>query len=192
MIDSQTESDIRDYASERGFRAATLERWLELASGDAVALWDLTRELRLGENQMRDLWDWSEEIAARDGTSITAVLAHESVKATRMAAGRGERLKALKAALRRLRFPALVQVEDRIATLTRTLGLPRNVRLTVPEYLEGDEIRIEIVAADAASLRAAAEKVASTAATPACEEIFELLSGAAYGKPSAGEPPRKG
>lgn len=183
MTEQQIDNELRAYAKERGFRGETIQRWLALADEDRASLWDLTRELRLGENQMRDLWDWSEEIAARDATSIAAVLAHPSVKAARAAAGRGERLKGVKAALRRLRFPVLVEVQDRITTLTRTLELPRNVRLIVPEYLEGDEIRIEIVGGDAPSLRAAAEKVASAAATPACEEIFELLSGSACTNP---------
>lgn len=175
MIDAAIEAAIRAYAAERGFQQTTLERWLALAPADAAAVWDLTRELRLGENQVDDLWKWAEEIAARDRTSIAAVLAD----VTAVVAGKGgrnERLKAIKSALRRRRFPALVAAEERIASLVRTLGLPRSVRLTVPEHLEGDDIRVEIVARDAAGLRAAAEALARAASTSTCEDIFELLS----------------
>jgi hypothetical protein len=191
-MDPQIEGDIRTYTGERGFHAATLDRWLALADLDKAALWDLTRQLRLGENQLRDLWVWSEEIAARDETSIATVLAHESVKAARTAAGRAECLKGVKAALRRLRFPALVRAEDRIAALIRALGLPRNVRLILPDHLEGDELRIEIEASDAAALRTAAAALAAAAGTSACEEIFELLSGSADGKAAADKAPGKG
>lgn len=175
MIDAHVEKAIRAYVAERGFHPTTLERWLELAPADAAALWELTRELRLGENQARDLWEWAEEIAARDQTSVAVVLA-DAIAAAGGKGGRNERLKAIKSALRRLRFPALVAAEDRIATLVRALDLTRDVRLTVPEHLEGDEIRVEIVARDAAGLRAAADDLVRAASTSACEEIFDLLS----------------
>lgn len=176
MIEPLTENAIRAYAAERGFHQTTLERWLALAPVDAAALWDLTRELRLGENQAGDLWEWAEEIAARDRTTIAAVFADATVAGGGAKAGRGERLKAIKSALRRRRFPALVAAEERIAALVRTLGLPRSVRLVVPEHLEGDDIRVEIVARDADGLRAAAEALARAASTSTCEDIFELLS----------------
>jgi hypothetical protein len=175
MIDPQTEKAIRAYAAERGFHPTTLERWLVLAPADATALWDLTRDLRLGENQARDLWEWAEETAARDRLSLAAVLA-EVVAAAGRTGGRNERLKAVKSALRRRRYPQLVAAEDRIATLVRQLGLPRTVRFTIPDNLEGDEIRVEIVARNAAALQAAAAEVERAASTSACEEIFELLS----------------
>lgn len=179
MDDARLAAEICVYSNERGFHAATVDRWLALPAQDAAALWDLISGLRLGENQARDLWDWSEEIAARDGTTMAAVLATEVVRsALRGSGGRNDRLKAVKACLRRLRFPNLARAEDRLATLIGSLALPRGVKLFVPEFLEGDEVRVEIVAGDAKSLHAAASQIAAAADTPACEEIFELLSGA--------------
>lgn len=171
------EGAIRAYTTERAFHADTCERWLSLAADDAGALWELTQELRLGENQLRDLWQWAEEIAARDRTTLAAVLTGAAVRAARQRpGGRSERLKASKAALRRLRFPGLAKTEDRIAALIAGLDLSPTVRLSVPDFLEGDELRAEIVARDAAGLAAAAHRLAQAAAQPACEEIFELLS----------------
>jgi hypothetical protein len=178
-MDETLERDIRAYGAERGFQRQTVDRWLQLSGADAAAIWELTRDLRLGENQLRDLWEWSEEIAARDGSTLATVLALEPVRlARRTAGGRNDRLKALKAALRRLRFPALTKTQDRINALIASLGLPAGVRLSVADLLEGDDLRAEIVARDPAGLEAGARALADAAATPACEEIFELLSGA--------------
>lgn len=156
---------------------ATVERWLGLEPGDARALLDLARELRLGENQLRDLWEWAEEIGQRDRLALAQVLALDVVAAARRTrnVGRSDKLKLIKTALRRLRFPQLAAAEERLAGLVRQLDLPRNIRLSFPEFLEGDEVRVEIVADSIASLRAAAGRLRGAAETPTCEEIFRLL-----------------
>jgi len=59
--------------------------------------------------------------------------------------------------------------------LVRELNLPRNVRVRFPEFLEGDEVRVEIVADSAAALAAAADRVRAAAATDTCKAIFRLL-----------------
>ena len=176
MTDSDVQAAIRAYAGARMYSAATTERWLRLEAGDGGALLQLATDLRLGENQLRDLWDWAEEIAARDGVPLHHVLAAEPIVATRTPKlGRNDKLKALKAALRRMRFPQLAAVEDRLAGLVRTMGLPRTIRITLPEDLEGDHVRIEITATSQTAWRAAAAALLAAAESPACTELFTLL-----------------
>ena len=176
MIDSDLQAAIHAYAAARMYSAATTGRWLRLAPDDGDALLQLATELRLGENQLRDLWDWAEEIATRDGLTLSHVLAAAPIAAVRARElGRKDKLKALKAALRRLRFPQLAAVEDRLAELVRTLQLPRNVRITLPEHLEGEQLRIEIAADSASAWRAAAAALLAAADTPACAQLFALL-----------------
>jgi len=176
MNDSDLQAGIQAYATARAYGAATTARWLRLAQPDAAALLQLASELRLGEHQLRDLWDWAEEIAAREGLSLSQVLAVEPIAAARARRlGRNDKLKAIKAALRRLRLPQLAALEDRLADLIRTLELPRHVRVNLPAHLEGDQVHIEITAADAAAWRAAAAALMAAADTPACRELFRLL-----------------
>jgi hypothetical protein len=89
--------------------------------------------------------------------------------------GRNDTLKAIKAALRRVRFPHLASVEEQLAGLVRDLGLPRNVRVMLPDFLEGDQVRIEIVAQSTAAWRAAAASLLAAAETTACSDLFTLL-----------------
>jgi hypothetical protein len=168
---------IRAFAHERRYGAPTLERWLALDPADGLALLELAQELRLGENQLRDLWEWTEEIAQRDQRSLAQVLALEPVAAPRRSRslGRNDKLKLTKAALRRLRFPQLVAAEERLAALVRQLDLPRNIRVTFPEFLEGDDVRIEILADSVASLKAAADRLRAAAEAPPCTAIFQVL-----------------
>ena len=176
MIDTALQAAVRAYGAERHYRSATLERWAALPAGDAAALLDLAQDLRLGENQLRDLWEWASDVAGREQVSIGAVLALDAVAvARRQPVGRNDRLRLVRSALRRLRYPQLSALEDRLADLVRRLDLPRGVSVTLPEFLEGDAVRIEIVATDPDRLRAAAERLARAADSPACRELFVLL-----------------
>ena len=168
---------IHTFARERRYAPATLERWRALEPRDARALLEVAQELRPSENQLRDLWEWADEIAHRDRLSLAQVLALEPVTSVRRTrnVGRNDKLKLMKAALRRLRFPQLAASEDRLAALVRELDLPRNIRVVFPEFLEGDEVRIEIVSDSVAALAAAAERLRAAAGTPACKAIFQLL-----------------
>ena len=176
MLDSALQTAIRDFGAQRKYSVATIDRWLALTVADGAALLDVASELRLGENQLRDLWEWADDIAARDGLSLAQILTSDPVAAAlRSQVSRNDRLKRVKDALRRLRCPQLTAIEERLAGLVRALALPQSVRLTFPEGLEGDAVRVEIVAESAAALRAAAARLHTAADTDVCAEIFTLL-----------------
>ena len=177
MAEGRFHAALLAFTAERRYSAAAVERWSALKPEDGEALLELARELRLGENQLRDLWDWAEDIANRDHLSVARVLALEPVRLARRArhVGRNDKLKLIKTALRRVRFPQLAAAEERLAALIRELNLPRNVRVRVPEFLEGDELCVEIVADSTASLAAAADRLRAAADTATCKAIFQLL-----------------
>jgi len=179
MPDTDWSEQVRAFAAERRLRPTCIDRWLALSATDGSALLTLASELRLGENQLRDLWEWAEEIALRDASTLAAVLESEplrSVRGSRL--GRADALKAFKAALRRLRFPEMAAQERRIAALVDRLGLPAGVRVQWPEFLEGDSLRVVIDARGAGALRAAAYALGEAAQRAECAEIFSLLDGA--------------
>jgi hypothetical protein len=178
MSESALESAIRAFATDRRYTAATVQRWLDLDPLDRGTLLDLAQELRLGEHQLYDVWEWAEEIGQRDGRSLSGVLSLESVVAARrQPVGRNDKLKRVKGALRRLRFPALSAAEDRLAALIRSLRLPPDVRISVPEFLEGDEVRVEIVARTPEDLRNAVASLQEAAGSQTCDDLFAVLGG---------------
>ncbi len=169
-------SAVREFAAARRFSALTLERWLRLPTADQATLLRLAERLRLGENQFRDLLDWSDEIALRDRCSVTDVWAREPLAAALMRdLGRNEMIAAVKAALRTLRFPQLTAAEARLAELVRQLKLPRGARVHLPEHLEGDEVRIELRARSAAAMRETTEAVQRALSGSELDEIFRTL-----------------
>jgi len=167
-------------AAERRYSAATLARWQQLPARDAEALRALATELRPSENQLRDLWEWAADVATRDDVPLATVLAHESLVAVRRRPlARSEKLKLVKAALRRLRYPRLAAAELELATRVGALALPRGARVEFPPFLEGDDVHVSFVARSAAEWEAIARALLTAASDPHCHALFDTLAGAA-------------
>jgi len=165
------------FAAAHKLQDTLRRRWASLAPADRESLLDLAEALRLGENHLRDVFDWAEEIALRDSTTIAAVLSAETVRAARARdLGRNEAIKAVREALRRLRFPRLVEAEERLGRQLRSLRLPPNVRLILPLNLQDTEVRVEIRAGDTSTLSAAVESLRAAMQRPEFAELFRLLS----------------
>ena len=73
-----SEMEIRQYAKDKGFHPQTLERWLGWDQSARDDLFRLAVGLKLGENHLRDLMDWLEEIALRDQSTIERNLSKQA------------------------------------------------------------------------------------------------------------------
>lgn len=144
---SPSADQITTYAQEKHLSARTLARWQTWAADDQAAFLSLVQTLQIGENHIRDLLDWLEEIRLRDGVTVCDVLARPEI-ARPLAAqlGRNDRLKAVKEALRKVRYPRLSRLEEKVRAAVKALDLGGRVRVSFPSVLEGDEMTIEIKA----------------------------------------------
>ena len=174
-----SEREIRDYSTAKGFHPQTVARWLSWQAEDASALERLAIALKIGENHLRDLMDWLEEIALRDRQSIHAILTSKPIddSATDPRLGRADRLKRVKEQIRRLRFPRLAETEDAIQARIQELKLHPAIRVSVPPGLEGGQVRVEFSAASHEELKQLAVKLHEAADKVSMAEIFALLAG---------------
>jgi hypothetical protein len=147
----------------------------------SAALCRLALALKIGENHLRDLMDWLEEIELRDGRAIDAILADKVIAdiETDPRLGRADKLKRIKEELRRQRFPRLAGTEDAIKKLIHELRLPAEITLAAPAGLEGGRLRVEFNASSQEELQRLTAKLAEAADTEAVGEAFALLAGAA-------------
>lgn len=170
---------ILAYGKERGFHEQTLGRWLRLSPGDRDALLELAQGLRIGENHFRDLLDWLEEIALRDGVSLGEVLKRETF--SRLLSdprlGRSDKLKCVKEELRRLRFPRLSEIEKGIERKIRGLKLKPQIQMSVLPGLEGGALTVQIRATGYDEFRRLVKELGETLEKNSMREIFVLLSG---------------
>ena len=180
-----TAQTIQEYARRRGFHPQIQERWLSWNSNDGAALFEVALSLKAGENHLRDLMDWLEEIALRDGVVISELLESKTISDIRTdpRLGRADRLKRIKDQIRRIRFPRLSQIEDSIQSKIRQLKLQPGVRLSVPAGLEGGDLHIEFTAGSPAELKSILAKLGTAAESESLAEIYGLLKGGAKAEP---------
>ena len=172
------EAAISAYARTKHFSPATLGRWLGCAPADQEALLSIAESLRLGENQFRDVFDQAREIAARRQCAIAEVLGTAPIRdVLGRGLGRNEAVRALKQAMRRLRYPQLAATEARLAGMAKALGLPPGVEVYFPENLEGEEVSVHLRANSAAQLRERVERLTTVMRRAEVDEIFRLLEG---------------
>jgi hypothetical protein len=174
-----SEMEIRQYAESRGFHPQTLERWLGWGAAARNALFRLAVDLKVGENHLRDLMDWLEEIALREQLTIEEILASQPIVdfASDPRLGRADKLKRIKEEIRRWRFPRLAQTEDAIRARIHKLKLHPEIRLTVPLGLEGGRLQVELSASSHDEFKKLVIKLADTVTDNTVREIFALLAG---------------
>jgi hypothetical protein len=183
------ESAIRDYANSKGFHRQTVDRWLGWQAADQDALEEIAVSLKVSENHLRDMMDWLEEIALRDGSNISAILkrpAMGSIK-TDPRLGRSDKLKRLKEQLRRWRFPRLAAIEESIRVKIQALKLPAAIHLSVSPGLEGGAVHVSFSAGSPGEFEKLTHRLSDAASSRIVAEIFDSLSGGgAENEPSQG------
>jgi hypothetical protein len=138
---------IAAYAEAKRLSPQTLARWKAWGEEDQVALLTVARELQLGENQLRDFLDWLEEIMARDGVAVRDLLTRGEVRSPLQGKlSRNDKLKAVKEALRKIRYPRLSRLEEALRTAGKALDLGSRIQVLFPPSLEGEEITVELKA----------------------------------------------
>ena len=172
-------SAIRDYAKAKNFHQQTLDRWLGWQPADQDALEEIASDLKIGENHLRDMMDWLEEIALRDAARIHEILARPALFSIKSdpRLGRADKLKRIKEQLRRWRFPRLAGIEDSIRMKIQSLKLPAGIRMGVPAGLEGGRLHVEFSAGSVAELGKLTQRLNDAVSTTVPAEIFDLLAG---------------
>ena len=167
---------IATYARHKHLSAQTLARWQAWTEEDQTALLSLAEELQLGENHSRDFLDWLEEIVLRDGGAIHSLLARPELRRPLDAKlSRNDKLKAVKDALRKLRYPRLSRLEDDLHTAVKALDLGGRVRISFPPAFEGDEVTVEIKARNVKELGESVTRLRQRIDDGALQRVFDLL-----------------
>jgi len=170
---------VRAWGEQRRLERAHLERWLALNDESAAALYETARCLRLRTAQLQTALELLEEIALRDGMSISALLARPAIR--RILDGSGAapaRASAFIEELRAIRFPRLRRYLQRMKAEIAVLGLPRTVAVELPKDLASDELKIAIRVRTRAELDSSLSALARSGAE--LGRIVELLGGRAF------------
>ena len=176
MVLPSLAEQILAYAQHKHLNAQILARWQAWTEEDQVELLALAEELQLGENHLRDFVDWLEEIVLRDGGMIRDLLSRPELRRpldTKLS--RNDKLKAIKDAVRRIRYPQLSQLEDDLRATIKALDLGGRVHVSFPPAFEGDEVTVEIKAHNVKELDDSVTRLRQRLDDGALQRMFDLL-----------------
>src|SRR5262249_12677592 len=88
---------------------------------------------------------------------------------------RNDKLKAVKDALRKLRYPQLSQLEEGLRAAVKALDLGGRVHVSFPPAFEGNEITVEIKAGSVKELDDSVARLRQRLDDGALQRMFDLL-----------------
>jgi hypothetical protein len=176
MKADEIDAEIRIVATRRRLPKTHLERWLAMDDASRGAFLALARKLGLRTGQIVSALELLEEIAVREQTTVADVLGRDEIR--RAANTRGSapaRASAFIDALRRLRFPRLRNMQDRLRAEIAALKLPSRISVVLPKELGSDDLQISLQVRSGDELRALVAALSRSSA--GLERIVEMLGG---------------
>lgn len=172
------DSEIKEFAAQRGYQTAIVKRWLAYEADDRIALLRWAQSLKPSGSHFRDFMEWLDEISLRDRCQLKDILGRKKFEdvLTHPRLGRGDKLKRLKDELRRLRYPRLAQLEDDVAHLIKELNLPTEIKVSLPPGFEGGRVMIQLSAADQAEMHRLVDVLNAAADSIEMGRLFDRLT----------------
>lgn len=136
-------------------------------------------ELKPSANALIGLLDLAEEIVQREKCDLVQVLLSEQFAEAMSLEGlpRKEKLKKLREVLERRRFPERSELEDKINSLQKSLRSNHNLKVKLPQELEGDSIEVIILGRCPEDFSLAADRLNGLAKSEELKMLFSILQG---------------
>jgi ParB family chromosome partitioning protein len=142
---AQMEDEIKTYVLKEEVSRSNIRRLSALTPDDRMAVLSLISRLKLGENRLREVLTFLEEIARRNRckekdivqrSEIQDILFQKELTPT-------QKTERVKKVLLNLRYPNMHQMEKEFEKKRKGLDLPSNISLHHSPFFEGRELRVE-------------------------------------------------
>jgi ParB family chromosome partitioning protein len=141
----QMEDEIKIYILNEEVSRTNIRRISALSSKDRMALLSLISPLKLGENRLREILTFLEEVTKRDRLEIREIVERPEIQAilSHRELTPPQRADRMKKALLGLRYPRMHNMEEKFEKKRKELNLPSNVSLYHQPFFEGKGVKVE-------------------------------------------------
>jgi len=139
------EEEIKRYVLKEEVSRTNIRRISALAPKDRMALLSLISPLKLGENRLREILTFLEEIIKRDRLTIREIVKRPEIQAvlSHPELTTSQRADRMKKALLGLRYPRMHSMEEKFEKKRKELNIPSNVFLYHQPFFEGKGLKVE-------------------------------------------------
>lgn len=173
--------EAKTYLASHELPMSVLELVGNLGSNDRHALFTLIIELRLGVNTIKEVLTHLDEIALREGSSITQILNSEQIQdvlADDNLPG-PQKAEQVRRIIRTLRYPQFTELEQRYNRVCQQLPIPKGVRVQADRFFEDDRLSVAFQFQKPEDLQRIAEELRELAKQPELSEVLNLVQGKA-------------
>lgn len=142
---------------------------------DRLAFFNAMQQLSLSQNKECEFIRMVNEIAHREGITISQALSDKPLKEILLAnekLNRAEKTRAAREYLKRRRFPVMARMEDQFKESVKKMSLGERVRIDHPLGFEGGDYSISFCFKDMDELRQILKKIQTTAEDREAQKIF--------------------
>lgn len=118
----------------------------QFSSDDALSFYSLFKRLKLSQNKQKEVITFVAEIAIREGVQPGDVLQYREIRAVldHSDLNRNEKGSQIRAFLKRRRFPALGEAEEKFTEELKALKLDEHIHMTGPPNFEGGPFTLRV------------------------------------------------
>jgi ParB-like chromosome segregation protein Spo0J len=140
------EQGLQEYLVRKNLSLSASALFLHLDKESQQAILLILEALRPGENRVKEIISFLREISLRDGVSIPSLLTRGDIGKilSDQETQRPQRIEQLRRTVKEMRFPRLVEMEQKFAEYKRSLSLPPQISFHPPPFFEGEEFRMEL------------------------------------------------
>jgi ParB family chromosome partitioning protein len=142
---AQMEDETKTYILKEEVSRSNIRKLANMTPDDRVAILSLISFLKLGENRLREILTFIEEISRRNQCAPREIIQRPEIQAilSQKELTPSQKTERVKKALMDLRYPRMHQLEEEFVRKRRDLHLSFNVSLHHQPFFEGKGLRIE-------------------------------------------------
>jgi ParB family chromosome partitioning protein len=139
------EDRVKRYVLKEEVSRSNIRRLGSLTSDDRMAVLSLISLLKLGENRLREILTFLEEISRRNQCNVREIVDRPEIQAilSQKELTPSQKTERVKKVLMALRYPKMDQTEKAFEKKRRDLHLPPNLSVHHPSFFEGKGLRVE-------------------------------------------------
>jgi ParB family chromosome partitioning protein len=174
---ARMEDEVKTYVLKEEVSRSNIRRLSTLTPDNRMAVLSLISPLKLGENRLREILTFLEEISRRNQCEGKDIVQRSEIQAvlSQKELTPSQKTERMKKVLTDLRYPKLNQLEKTFEKKRKDLNLPSNISLHHPPFFEGKRLEIKFQFETLEEYRKILESLSSFPNKKEFEEIIQSV-----------------
>ena len=142
---ARMENEIKTYVLKEEVSRSNIRRLSVFVPDDRMAILSMIAPLKLGENRLREILTFLEEISRSMKGTVREVVQRSEIQAVlfQKELTLSQKTERIKKVLKDLRYPKMHQMEEKFEQKKKDLNLPSNLSLRHQPFFEGRGLKVE-------------------------------------------------